>query len=359
MANAGLEGVVVAETRLSRVDGQAGRLVVRGHDVETLAGAVPFEAVCGLLWDGDPERGEALRPALGAARVEAFDQLAGVGDALEAPDGMDALRAALAHLRGDAAEDPLRISATVGVVTAAWARHVAGAAPLEPDPQRSHAEDVLRMALGREPEPERAAALDAYLVTVAEHGMNASTFTARVVASTGSDCGSAVVAALGALKGPLHGGAPGPVLDMLDAIGAPGSARAWLEAELAAGRRVMGLGHRVYRVRDPRASVLERRVELLRRAGIAGERLALAREVERVAVEVLRVRHPERRLDTNVEFYTAVLLDAVGLPRALFTPTFAVARVAGWLAHVAEQREAGRIIRPSCHYVGPEPRVAA
>ena len=171
--------------------------------------ALPFEAVCGLLWDGDPERGEALGPALGAARVEAFEQLAAMGDALEAPDGMDALRAALAHLRGDAAEDPLRISAAVGVVTAAWARHVAGAAPLEPDPQRPHAEDVLRMALGREPEPERAAALDAYLVTVAEHGMNASTFTARVVASTGSDCGSAVVAALGALKGPLHGGAPG------------------------------------------------------------------------------------------------------------------------------------------------------
>jgi citrate synthase len=146
---------------------------------------------------------------------------------------------------------------------------------------------------------------------------------------------------------------------MLDAIGAPGSARGWLEAELDAGRRVMGLGHRIYRVRDPRASVLERRVERLRRVGIGGERLALAREVESVAVEVLGARHPERRLDTNVEFYTAVLLDAVGLPRALFTPTFAVARVAGWLAHVAEQREAGRIIRPSCHYVGPEPRVAA
>ncbi len=359
MANAGLEGVVVAETRLSRVDGQAGRLVVRGHDVEKLAGALPFEAVCGLLWEGDPARGEALRPDLGAARVEAFERLDALGDALETPDGMDALRAALGHLRGDAAEDPLRISAAVAVVTAAWARRAAGAAPLAPDPERPHAEDVLRMALGREPEPERAAALDAYLVTVAEHGMNASTFTARVVASTGSDCGSAVVAALGALKGPLHGGAPGPVLDMLDAIGAPGSARAWLEAELDAGRRVMGLGHRVYRVRDPRASVLERRVERLRRAGFGGERLALAREVERVAVEVLRVRHPERRLDTNVEFYTAVLLEAVGLPRALFTPTFAVARVAGWLAHVTEQREAGRIIRPSCHYVGPEPRAAA
>jgi citrate synthase len=359
VADAGLEGVVVAETRLSRVDGRAGRLVVRGHDVERLAAGLPFEAVCGLLWDGDPERAGVLRPALGAARVRAFEQLDRAGDALEACDGMDALRAALAHLRGDAAEDPLRICAAVGVATAAWARRLAGAAPLAPDPRRPHAEDVLRMALGREPQAERAAALDAYLVTVAEHGMNASTFTARVVASTGSDCASAVVAALGALKGPLHGGAPGPVLDMLDAIGAPESARAWLETELAAGRRVMGLGHRVYRVRDPRASLLEQRVEILRRAGIGGERLALAREVERVAVEVLRTRHPERRLETNVEFYTAVLLDAVGLPRALFTPTFAVARVAGWLAHVAEQREAGRIIRPSCRYVGPEPRAAA
>jgi citrate synthase len=215
------------------------------------------------------------------------------------------------------------------------------------------------MLAGDDPHPARSAALDAYLATVAEHGMNASTFTARVVTSTGSDAASAVVAALGALKGPLHGGAPGPVLDMLDAIGSPERAPAWLEAELGAGRRIMGMGHRIYRVRDPRAAVLEREVEALRKAGVAAHRLELARAVEHAARELLRARHPDRRLDANVEFYTAVLLDAVGLPSAAFTPVFATARVAGWLAHVAEQRESGRIIRPSCLYVGPEPRVAA
>jgi citrate synthase len=268
---------------------------------------------------------------------------------------MEALRAALAHVRGAAAEDPAAIAGAMAVFAAAWARRAAGAEPLAPDPDCPHAADTLRMVLGAQPDAARSAALDAYLVTVAEHGMNASTFTARVVASTGSDAASAVVAALGALKGPLHGGAPGPVLDMLDAIGDPAKAPEWLEQELAAGRRVMGLGHRVYRVRDPRAAVLERRIEALRAAGVETDRLELARAVERAAVDILRKRHPERRLETNVEFYTAVLLDAIALPRALFTPTFAVARVAGWLAHVAEQRDGGRIIRPTCRYVGPEP----
>jgi citrate synthase len=191
--------------------------------------------------------------------------------------------------------------------------------------------------------------------------MNASTFTARVVASTGSDLWSAVVAAVGALKGPLHGGAPGPVLDMLDAIGAPDRAAAWLEGELQAGRRIMGMGHRIYRVRDPRALVLERAMERLEAArpnkdARPGEdRLVLARAVEQAAEGVLRRRYPDRPLRANVEFYTAVLLDAVGLPRALFTPTFAVGRVAGWCAHVQEQRQTGRLIRPASRYVGPRP----
>jgi citrate synthase len=186
--------------------------------------------------------------------------------------------------------------------------------------------------------------------------MNASTFTARVVASTQSDLVSAVVAALGALKGPLHGGAPGPVLDMLDAIAEPECAEEWLEAELTAGRRIMGLGHRVYRVRDPRAAVLEEATQRLEQAGPASHYLRLARAVEQAAVGVLAKRHPGRTLETNVEFYTAVCLDALGLPRELFTPTFAVARVAGWLAHAEEQNAGGRIIRPRQRYVGPSPQ---
>lgn len=185
--------------------------------------------------------------------------------------------------------------------------------------------------------------------------MNASTFTARVVASTGSDLVSAVVAAIGALKGPLHGGAPGPVLDMLDAIGQPDRARSWLEQEIAAGRRVMGMGHRIYRVRDPRAAALESATARLERTGVAADRLAIARAVEREAERLLAERHPERPLRANVEFYTAVLLDAVGIPRTLFSPMFASSRVVGWCAHVAEQRAVGRLIRPASTYVGGIP----
>jgi citrate synthase len=214
------------------------------------------------------------------------------------------------------------------------------------------------MILGEAPDAGRSAALDAYLVTVSDHGMNASTFTARVVASTGADTVSAVVAAIGALKGPLHGGAPGPVLDMLDAIGFPGDAVAWLEREVGAGRRIMGMGHRIYRVRDPRAKVLEEAILGLERSGLSTPRLVLARAVERAAVGVLRARHPERPLLANVEFYTAVLLDSLGLDRALFTPMFAVARVAGWCAHVTEQRDHGRLIRPASRYSGPVPPFA-
>jgi citrate synthase len=206
------------------------------------------------------------------------------------------------------------------------------------------------MTLGRPADAACVRALDAYLVTVVDHAMSASTFTARVIASTASDLISAMVGAVGALKGPLHGGAPGPVLDMLDAIGAPDRAEAWLARELAAGRRIMGMGHRVYRVRDPRAAVLEEAVRPL-----ASPRLELARAVERAAARILRERKPDRSLAANVEFYTAVLLDAVGLPREQFSATFAVSRIAGWSAHVLEQRRTGRLIRPASHYTGKMP----
>jgi citrate synthase len=357
----GLEGVVVAETRLSDVDGERGRLVVRGHDVEALAERADFEAVCALLWDGAlPDAGAhaELRAALGRARVRAFARLPSLGDALDSSDGMEALRGGLAHLRASAipASDlRVELTAAVAVLAAAWARLQRGASPVAPDPTLGHAADFLRMSSALGSDPARSRALDAYLVTAADHGMNASTFTARVVASTDSDTVSAVVAALGALKGPRHGGAPGPVLAMLDAIGEPANAATWIATELASGRRIMGMGHRVYRVRDPRAAVLERAVERLRASGLRSDRLDLARAVERVAVASLGERRPDRRMAANVEFYTAVLLDAIGLPQELFSPVFAVARVAGWLAHIDEQRESTRIIRPSSRYVGPAP----
>ena len=350
----GLEGVEAARTALSDVDGERGRLVVAGHDVEELAARYGFEDVCALLWDGRlPERDarERLRGELGKARERAFAALPRLGSALEAKDAMDALRAATAHLAApeDEAEGRVLATAATAVHVAAWCRIRAGRPPLAPDAQSSHAADYLRMATGT---GAQARALESYLVTVAEHGMNASTFAARVVASTGSDLVSAVVAAVGALKGPLHGGAPGLVLEMLDAVGDPARAEAFLEGELQAGRRIMGMGHRIYRVRDPRAAVFEKTVESLERA-VGGSRLQLARAVERAAESLLARRHPDRPLRANVEFYTAVLLEAVGLPREAFTATFAVGRVAGWCAHVAEQRRVGKLIRPSSRYVGP------
>ncbi len=365
MTNDGLDGVVVAETCLSDVDGERGRLVVRGHDVEALAERADFEAACALLWSGElpgPEAHAELRRALGRARVRAFAHVRTFRAALGASDGMEALRGALAQLRAtEIPELELRVElvAAVAVFAAAWARTRRGAPPIAPDPALGHAADFLRMASAHGSDPSRSRALDAYLVTAADHGMNASTFTARVVASTDSDTVSAVVAALGALKGPRHGGAPGPVLAMLDAIGEPENAARWIAGELEAGRRIMGMGHRVYRVRDPRAAVLERAVERLRETGLRSDRLDLARAVERVAVASLGERRPERRMAANVEFYTAVLLDAIGLPQELFSPTFAVARVAGWLAHIDEQRTSSRIIRPGSRYVGPLPETPA
>jgi citrate synthase len=373
---AGLEGVVVADTRLSDVDGERGRLVIAGRDVEELeelealegvAGAWRFEEVCALLWSagragagsnaGAPA--DEVKRRIGLARQRAFQRLPRLGDALARGSGMDALRAGLAHADadGEPLEDAAALTGATAVFLAAWLRGRAGAAPVAPDASLGHAEDLLRMALGVDPHPDRARALDAYLVTVSDHGMNASTFAARVVASTGSDMVSAVVAAVGALKGPLHGGAPGPVLDMLDAIGAPEHARAWIERELAAGRRIMGMGHRIYRVRDPRAAVFEKQVERLAATGAAraAGRLALARAVEREAEAALAARHPERPLRANVEFFTAVLLEAVGLPREAFSPAFAAGRVAGWCAHVMEQRAHGRLIRPASRYVGASP----
>jgi citrate synthase len=235
-------------------------------------------------------------------------------------------------------------------------RGAQGHAPVEPDASAGHAADILRMMRNAPVATDEAQGLDTYLVTVIDHGLNASTFTARVVASTQAGILSSVVAGLCALKGPLHGGAPGPVLDMLDAIGSLENADAWLDAAMARGERLMGFGHRIYRVRDPRADVLKAAV-----GGLKGKdnRIAFAEAVEATALKVLERRKPGRRLDTNVEFYTAVLLDALGIPREGFTPLFAAGRTAGWVAHAIEQSRTGRIIRPQSRYVGAWPAQAA
>jgi citrate synthase len=348
----GLEGVVVTRTMLSSVDGEAGRLVVAGLDVETLAEKFSFEDAVARIFSlaGLQDADVAARIAEGRAR--AFHLAPRLEPALACPEPMVALRAAVDLLPQDFAEDPAKIIGAIGFVAATHAAR-ASRAPSS----SSHASDVLRIMTGTS-DDARARALGAYFVTVMDHGMNASTFAARVVASTASDVLSCVSAALAALKGPLHGGAPGPVLDMLDAIAKPENATAWIENELAAKRRIMGMGHRVYRVRDPRAAVLESACAALERNGITSARLPPARAVEKAARTVLKSRHPDRSLDTNVEFYTAVLLDTVGIPRTHFSAMFACGRVAGWLAHIAEQRAKGRLIRPESLYVGPLPRTS-
>lgn len=238
------------------------------------------------------------------------------------------------------------------MIAGALVRRAKGLEPVAPDRGVSHAADTLRMLHGRAPATREVTALDAYLVTVCDHGMNASTFTTRVVASTQADLFAAVTAGYCALTGPLHGGAPEPVLEMLDAIGSRERIKPWVDAALSRGERMMGFGHRVYRVRDPRADVLKTAIEAL---ASNGADLPFAGEVEAYIRSALRRKNPERPLETNVEFFTAILLDALAIPRQAFTPIFAVARAAGWTAHAREQQRTGRLIRPSSSYVGAMP----
>jgi citrate synthase len=358
----GLEGVVAAETVLSEVDGAAGRLVIRGRSLDQLAGRVSFEAVARLLLDGFFEDLPAdLAPALGAARAEVFTETRALDPELARRAPIEAVRGLTARLAdGDDLATALRLIAAPAVFTAAVLRRQADEALVAPEPSLSHAEDILRMVRGSSASAAEARALDAYLVTVSDHGLNASAFAARVVASTQAGLASAVLAGISALKGPLHGGAPGPVIEMLDAIGAPENARAWLEAALDRGDRLMGFGHRIYRVRDPRADALKRAVRALGEGSnrLPG-RLALAEAVERAALAILRDHKPDRSLQTNVEFYTALLLEALAFPPTAFTCVFAMGRVAGWIAHAKEQLRGGRLIRPQSRYVGPRPREAA
>ena len=352
----GLEGVVAAHTVLSEVDGDAGRLIVRGHSIDELAGHWPFEAVLGLLWEGFfPQLPTPLNRALGEARLAVYCEVATLDDRLLSSGLIEAVRALTARLGdGDSVDLALRLVAAPAVFAAAAIRRGAGERPVAPDPALGHAADILRMARGRVARPSEIDALDAYLVTVADHGLNASTFAARVVASTRAGLTSAVLAGVSALKGPLHGGAPGPVIEMLDEIGSPSNARPWLEAAVARGDRLMGFGHRVYRVRDPRADALKRvAAKLASGADTATGRLALAEAVEAAALAVLRDHKPGRSLQTNVELFTALLLEALGFPPTAFTAVFAMGRTAGWVAHAREQVAGGRLIRPQSIYIGP------
>lgn len=357
--NSGLDDVVAAETVLSDVDGALGRLVVRGVSLDELVKSARYEDAVGLMFEGffSPRDWAA---EIGRARAEVYPLLHYTGSSSDLPP-TDALRALLARLPDASdADTALKLIAAHAVFTAGTLRLRKGLAPIAPDPKLTHAADFLRMTTGVAPTERQSAALDRYLVTVIDHGLNASTFVSRIVASTQAGLTSSVLAAFGALKGPLHGGAPGPVLDMLDAIGEPTNAYLWLEAALARGERLMGFGHRIYRVRDPRADALKGAVRLLAASGaIDPMRLGLAEAVEEAALELLRRKKPDRPLDINVEFYTALLLEALGFPREAFTCVFASGRVTGWIAHAREQALTGRLVRPKSVYVGPVPREAA
>ena len=359
MVSSGLEGIIAASTRLSHVDGERGELIIAGYPVGELAEHATFEETTWLLWHGDlPSSAqlEAFRSELAAARVLPPATEALLRECAQARlDPMDALRAAAGtiSLRTDAATG---IVGCMPTIVATYWRLRNGQEPVTPQRDLGHAASFLHLLNGQMPDPEHVRGLETYLNTVVDHGLNASTFTARVITSTGSDLVSAVVGAIGALKGPLHGGAPGPALDMVFEIGDASRAEAFLRKKIEAGEKLMGFGHRVYKVRDPRADVLATAAERMYTRTGDMSLYTLARNVETTAIRLLDEYKPGRRLQTNVEFYTALLLHGLGLEVPLFTPTFAISRVSGWIAHALEQQRANRIIRPQSEYVGPRDR---
>lgn len=368
----GLEDVVAAVTRLSGIDGEAGELTIGGFPLEELAPNAKFEEALYLLWhDRLPDAGEyesfhdAFRAEFELPRITR-EVLAEA--ALADVPTMDALRMAVGTLdvvdRSPSDDQSveanrqraLQLVARFPVIVGTYWRLKQGETPVEPDPDLSHAEQYLFMITGEKPDPEFVRALDTYLVTVIDHGMNASTFTARVITSTLSDMFSAITGAIGALKGPLHGGAPGPALDMIFEIGKREDAENVIRGKLERGERLMGFGHRVYQVRDPRADVLAQAAERLFER--AGDRSLydLARQTEAIALRLLKEHKPNVKIETNVEFYTALVLHGVQLSSELFSPTFATGRVGGWTAHVLEQLANNRLIRPQSDYDGPTDR---
>jgi len=362
-----LEGITAAATQIAEVDGQNGKLTLRGYDIGELSGKVTFEEVAYLLWNGTlPTHAEYddLRAEMSRARSLPAPVLAALADLAPHAEGMHMLRMGAAMLSiGDADVDSLdlagakrraaRLQAQMPALVAHTWRLRQGQEIIPPKPEHGLAEGFLYMLEGEQPNQARIDGLNAYMVAVSEHGLNVSTFCARVAISTDSDMVSALTAAVGALKGPKHGGVPGPVLDMLNAIGTPDKTDAYIRAEMAAGRRIMGFGHRIYKVRDPRAAILSQAAEKM--ATLTGDYdlLNLTKSVEQTTIDVLAELKPGRDLYANVELYAALILHAVGVPSALFTPVFAVGRTAGWTAHMIEQLDGNRIIRPDSVYVGP------
>ncbi len=363
----GLKGVIVADTTIGEVRGAEGFYHYREHPAPALAATRSFEEVWRLLFDGSlPDAAQlgafvAETTPLRALPETLLADLPALGGPGIAP--LTALRTALSHLAAlehfaptwdltdaQVRRDALRVCAATPTLVAALHRAARGLAPVAPRADLGFAANYLYMVSGVVPAPEVARAIEQYLILTIDHGFNASTFTARVVTSTGADVGAAVVAALGALSGPLHGGAPSRALDTLDEIGDPANTEAWVRDAVGRGERIMGFGHAVYRTADPRSVMLR---EVARSLG--GPLVDFAVDVEATVERVLAELKPERELHTNVELYAGVVMELCGLPRDLFTPTFAVSRMVGWCAHVLEQSQDRAIIRPNARYVGPEP----
>jgi citrate synthase len=356
----GLEGIIGAQTAISHVDGANGRLIYQGYVIADLAQEMSFEEVAFLLWKGHlPNRSELDALTMELAANRELTRAATIAlDALpKDTDPMDVLRSVVSvqgvEHRLARPTPPLAIHATASFPTilAMFHRRQLGLEPLPPRRELGHAANYLYMINGKESSSEMVRALNTYLVLLADHGMNASTFTARVIASTESDLTSALVGAIGALKGPAHGGAPSAVLEQYEQIREAGDAEEYMRDMRVRKERFMGFGHRVYRVYDPRARILK---EMCQKMNPKFYELAV--RIEEIALRILHEEHPERPQSVNVEFYSAGVLEAIGLPKEYFTPTFASARVAGWSAHVLEQAAHNRIIRPQSEYIGPEPR---
>jgi citrate synthase len=363
----GLENVVVASTQLSAIDGTAGRLSYVGYDIHDLAERATFEEVFYLLWYGELPNAEQLsqfNARLRAERPLSADELALARNAPSAGHGMDALRtmvSALAQLDPHADDTSpegaerigIRLAAKMPTLIAAWHRIRSGAEPIAPDEQLGHAANFLSMLHGKAPSAAAARAFDTYLMLLAEHGLNASTFAARVAIGSQADVYCAIVAAIATLKGLLHGGANQKAMETFLAIGKPERARAYIDELVAQHGRLMGVGHRIYKVEDPRVRHLRKQVMALG-ATESGEWYQIADTVGRVIME-----HPhftKRQLNPNVEFYSAPLLYGLGLPLDLFTAAFAISRISGWMAHIREQLADNRLIRPKADYHGPQPR---
>jgi citrate synthase len=346
----GLADVIAAKTVLSHADAENGTVWVRGHRIGDLVARYGYEGTIALIWEGfagDDLTREGVLAQLGLASKLAFSRLDDWLPAAKRRPLIEAARMALAALPEDS--NAAAIAATLPVVIAALLRVRQGNAPVAPDDTLTTAADFLRMLRGTPAEKKFVQALDSYLTAVIDNGLGTSTFAARVIISTRASLVSAILGAYGAFTGSLHGGAPALALDMLDAISEAGDIDAWLDRTLASGGRLMGFGHRVFRIRDPRADILRAALQQL---DPQSARLSLALEVERQAVAALARHKPGRRLEANIEMDAALLLDAIGLPREAFTPVFSIARAPSWIAHALEQQKTRRMIRPRSTYVG-------